>query len=442
MNRVPSLAALSILFALVVPLADGTRAQEPSIASVAQIRGTPAMVAPGPAVANLDAGDLVAGSTKWDATGTGVIFNDTRVGFLWDPSGGAVVFAQSGKTYLTPNFVFPRAVSPSRTVVGGDVLREQLRALPFLWTPADGYNFLPTPCSSSKDPEGGVPLGACSGGAAAVSADGSIAAGTVYADVTAPSAAARWIAKRTKKGLKLSLDLLAPKDAWSNAYGVSADGRVIVGDAGPSDAALAAARWIDGTSAPLAPVGAASSARFVSTDGSVAIGTATVDGRTVLARWESDGSAATFTPPDGTSLVEVTAINASGTAAVGALAAGDNWAPFLWREVDGFTVLPELDQPAYDRSEALGVSDDGSVVVGALQASVISNGFPRSYGFLWSARTGLVLLTDLMTAWGQADADYWSASAISGDGLRVLAIGNFPGSTHDSGSVVVTLTPY
>jgi hypothetical protein len=432
------LVVAAVAFAVPVP----TLGAAPTVTAVTLIQGTTAMAAPGTGVANLDAGNLVAGNTKWDPLGTGIYFNDTRVGFLWDPSRGATVFAEPPGVFLEPNFVFPQAVAANRTVVGGDVLREQLRALPFMWAPGNGFTYLPTPCSSPRDTEGQVPLGDCSGGAAAVSDNGSISVGTVYETVSSPSEAARWIARSTRHGLRLTLDLLARKETWSDAFDVSRDGTVIVGDSGPSPDALVAAKWVDGSSSPMDAVGTSSAALREAADGSASIGWAEDGGRKVLVRWAADGSASVFAPPDGTTIVAVHAINPTATAASGTLAAGDNWAPFLWTESGGFTVVPELNEPAYDRSEALDVSDDGSVVVGALQASVVSNGFPRSYGFLWSQRTGLVLITDLMSVWGQADADYYQASAISGDGLRVLAVGNPPGSLHDSGSVIVELAPY
>ncbi len=444
MSRLPGSSVWIPLISAVFSVAGPVFAQgvTPTVTAVTLIDGTKAMGGPGTGAANLDAGNLVAGNTKWDPLGTGIFSNETRIGFLWEPTGGSAVFAVTSSIFLEPNFVFPRAVAPNRTVVGGDVLREQRRALPFLWTPQERFNYLPTSCTSQRDPVGGVPLGVCSGGAAAVSDDGSISAGTVFDSVTTPSKAARWIATRTKKGLRLTLDLLAPHTTWSDAFDLSRDGSVIVGDSGPSPDALVAAKWVNGSPSPMQAVGASSAALHEAADGSASIGWANDGGRQVLVRWAADGSASVFPPPDGTTIVAIHAINPAATAAAGTLASGDNWAPFVWTQSGGFTVIPELDEPAYDRSEALDLSDDGSVVVGGLQASVVSNGFPRSFGFLWSQRTGLVLITDLMAAQGQADADYFQASAISGDGLRVLATGNPPRTTHDSTSVIVELAPF
>jgi len=115
-----------------------------------------------------------------------------------------------------------------------------------------------------------------------------------------------------------------------------------------------------------------STARFSSRDGSVAIGLATTSKGSLLVRWDASGEAVTAVPPEGTSVDTSTAINPAGTAAVGSLSFRGNRAPYLWTLTGGFTVLPEDGRALdYDLSEALDVSDDGTVVVGTLQASVI-----------------------------------------------------------------------
>jgi uncharacterized membrane protein len=275
-----------------------------------------------------------------------------------------------------------------------------------------------------------------------VSDDAGIVAGSVFDSYTSPPQAARWIMKRTKRGLKATLDIMAPRGAgWSEANDVSADGVVIVGDSGPSDASFHAAKWTNDTFSQMQTVGDTSSALFTSVDGLRAIGTASVGGVTVLVLWAADGTATQFDPPAGSTIEIINAINPAATVAVGAVSFNLNWAPFLWTQAGGFTVLPELDEPIYDYSEALDVSDDGTVVVGALLASVYGPGSPRAYGFYWSERTGLVLINDMVAAWQPDPPDYYFASAISGDGLRLLATGNPPVGTHDTHSVLVTLEP-
>ena len=58
-------------------------------------------------------------------------------------------------------------------------------------------------------------------------------------------------------------------------------------------------------------------------------------------------------------------------------------APFVWTQQDGLEVIPENGQAQdYDRSVALGISDDGNVVVGSFLSSVIFQGEPPTLGRL------------------------------------------------------------
>jgi hypothetical protein len=81
---------------------------------------------------------------------------------------------------------------------------------------------------------------------------------------------------------------------------------------------------------------------------------------------------------------------------------------------EGIVVLPELGNEGYfDLSEAYDVSDDGRVVVGALQASVQGPGDPRPVGFVCTV------------------------SSVSGNGTRFLATGDPPRTSFDTNSVIV-----
>jgi hypothetical protein len=400
------------------------------------------MYSPGIGAANLDAGNLVAGMMKWDKFGVGTFFNESFVAYLWDPTNGSTVIQETIQTWTTPHFAVASEIAPNRTVVGTDGFRETLKSYGWIWNQTDGLNFLPTQCNGPMPPVGEVPTTDCTSLALAVSNDATIVAGSVFDSYMSPPQAARWVVKRNKKGLKATLDVLAPRGAgWSEANDVSADGTVIVGDSGPSDTTYQAAKWTDGSFSQMQAVGDTSSALFAADDGRGGIGTANDGALTVLVRWAADGTATRYDPPAGSTVVEIRAINPAATAAVGALSLDNNWAPFLWTEWGGYTVLPELDQPAYDMSEALDVSDDGTVVVGALQSSVYGPGSQLAYGFYWSERTGLVLINDMLVGWQPDPPDYYSASSISGDGLRFLATGNPPSGTHDTNSVLVTVQP-
>jgi len=415
-----------------------------SITQLIQVTGTPDMYLPGAGVANLDAGGLVAGNTRWDNDGDGIVFNDTHVGFLWSPAAGSKVFKVNDTLYSTSNFQFPAAISSGGTVVGTDLFRDAGKGLPFLWTAADGFNFLPQPCPGPPASNaGGAGTSGCNGGATAVSGDGRVAVGFfregIFGDF--PSMALRWDVRKSGQRLRLDDTRLQTPDAWSNAWAVSADGSVIVGDSGPSATQLQATRWVNGTRQALQVVSTSSTARFTSSDGSTAAGLATVGSRRVLVFWDGSGTATVADPPAGASIETLTAINPAGTAAVGALSVGGNRAPYLWTRSGGFTVIPENGREQdYDLSEALDVSDDGTVVVGALQASVVSNGDPAARGFLWTPSAGLILLDDLLTDFGFANPSFFQVSAISGNGRRILATGVIPRRNQDTNSLVIDLT--
>jgi len=415
-----------------------------SVTQVTQVKGTPDMYLPGAGVANLDAGNLVAGTTRWDNDGDGIVFNDTHVGFLWSPAAGANVFKINDTLYSNPNFHFPAAISSNGVVVGTFLFREAGKGLPFLWTVADGFNFLPMPCPGPPaDNSGGAGNSDCNGAATAVSADGKVAVGFFREGIIGafPSVALRWDVRKSGQHLRLDDKRLPTPDAWSNAWAMSADGSVIVGDSGPSDTELQATRWVNGTRQTLQSVSTLSTARFTSSDGSIAAGLATIGSRKVLVLWDGNGSATVADPPAGASIETLAAINPAGTAAVGALSVGGNRAPYLWTRSGGFTVIPENGREQdYDLSEALDVSDDGTAVVGALQASVVSNGDPAPRGFLWTPGQGLILVDDLLTDFGFANPRIFQVSAISGNGRRILATGAFPRANQDTTSLVIELS--
>lgn len=223
------------------------------------------------------------------------------------------------------------------------------QGLPFLWSPADGFRFLPLPCvknASGKTGAGDWKLD-CGGSAAAVSSDGRVVAGSVRENAapTTPQRAARWRILQSGVNPRVELEVLGDKDSWSNAYGISGDGSVIVGDAAPWDMEPLAARWVDGVEAPLQHVGEISSARFCSADGSVAIGWALVHGKKVLVRWDAAGAAETAEPPAGSSLDSLKSISPDATAVTGALLQGGRPVPFVWTDEGGFDIGERPSRP-------------------------------------------------------------------------------------------------
>ena len=391
--------------------------------ALAPITGTPDTLQPGVTVANLDAGNLVAGRTWWRFEG--IFFIETYVGFLWMPSGGATPFEIPGSLYFNQNVQSPNDVADDGTVVGTDTFTTSLTSLPFRWTPAGGFQLLETPG------------GGWVGGAAAVSADGALIAGTLQPGLFGTPRAVRWVYG--------ALDVFGSAGERSGAWDTSDDGTLIVGEIGPDAGNLRATRWLDGIELGLDPVlgETSSTARFVSDDGRIAFGTATVGGRDVLVRWRPDGSARAFPPPGGLSVESVNAIDARGRAAVGSLTDGGpffqaDWVPFLWTAGGGYALIGELGRPQdYDKSRAVDVSDDGRRVVGQLSSSVVSNGDPPTIAFLWTPRAGTQDLQVLLKEAGGPPLGLFDTVAISGDGQRILATGVVRPTLNDTSSVLM-----
>jgi hypothetical protein len=408
----------------------GVAAAGPQATSVELVTGTPATLSPNALVANLDAGDLVGGNTRWDHDGDGSFFVETFVGFLWSPAGGLEVFAIPEREYVKPQFQMTAEIADNRYAVGTVAYRETLLSKPFLWTPANGMRDLPIPRNTV-------------GSAHAVSADGSVAAGEVREGLGAgaPTRAVRWTISGAQQPRARLLEL-ASGESWSTASDVSANGDVVVGAAGPTASSAHAARWRGGVEEALAAVGGSSAAAFVSADGSVAVGTATIGAQTVLVRWLADGTAEVHAPAALDSLRELRAIAPGATAAVGQMSVAGNAAPFVWTLAEGFVVLPERGRELdYDASRATGVSDDGDTVVGSLGASVVVEGDPPQLGFVWTRAGGLATVDELLVAGGFAAIGAYEVPALSGDGLRLLATGNPPRTPFDTNSVIVTLQP-
>lgn len=419
-----------------------------AVGDVTLITGRPDMSSALAQVVNFEAGDLVAGRTAWILDG--ILFTETRVGFLWSPVGGAQVFEVSSDIYFDRNVQNSADIASNGIVVGTDTFTAigNVRTKPFFFASSVGFNFLPLP--RNPEPGGGPPVEP-SGEAFAISEDGSVGVGQIQFGgpfFDEPTHAVAWYFHSTGPRLRVMDVLLNTADLWSSAMDASDDGSVLVGHSGPDRASVQAARWNGGIFEALMPVGSSSSGRFVSADGSTTVGTAVVAGQTVVVQWDVNGEASVATPPVGWSVRDLNAANASGTAAVGVLVTPDptkplmeNWAPFVWSAQDGIVMIPELGREQdYDLSEALDVTDDGNMVVGRYRATIVAEGDPPELGFIWIRGTGVVLLNDLMAAAGFADPDYYRVDAISGDGTRIMATGNPPGRTiHDTNSAIVQL---
>src|SRR6266487_1895579 len=400
----------------------------PVVVSITPIRGPERAFQPSATIADLDHG-FAAGATRY-LHDDGLIYNDTRVCFLWSQDGTTTLFQAPHDLDRLRSAYFPHQITPDASKVAGSVLFLDAR-IPGAWVGERdaGLKYLQLPPDS-----GG-------GSAIAISNDGRLVAGTLGGGFRAPPGhAAVWL-----DGV---LQTLPTSQTWSevgsvfesngppNPHPMSSDGSIIVGAAGPSTTQLRATKWVNGVEQQLSTGDLqpqSSVATFVTDDG-IVFGTATrTDGRVVMIRWDSDGNPQILEAPNGLTVVTLMAIDRSGNAAGGSLAMSTScfscpdpacdWAPFVWTASDGFTILPENGhEDFYDRSTANAVSDNGRVVVGALTACSRSDGDPPDVGFVWSADTGLTLVDDLIP--DQPNPDYWSADQVSSDGNRVMVTGN------------------
>jgi hypothetical protein len=397
----------------------------PSVA-VTPVTGTPAMYQPGVRIANLDAGNYVAGLTYWQVGE--IIFLETRVGFLWTEAAGSIVFEVPPSVYFNRHIQVPAQIADNGTVVGTAIFTNDLSSLPFRWKAATGFEFLDVSATGWS----GVGL--------AVSADGSRVAGAVRG----PGLAALPLAARWNDTV---LEVFGQPGRSSGVFALSSDGTISVGESSSDPANPTASRWIGTVEVGLdsVPGAVSTTARFVSADGQWTVGWATLrGGEDVLVRWAGDGSATVLTPPSGLALKSVAAINPTATAIVGALTDGvlfqENQTPFVWRLGSGFTAIGELGaDEVYDRSYAIDVSDDGQSVVGKLALSVTTGGSPPSIGFLWTPSKGTQDLKLLLEQGGGPPLFLFEPSGISGDGKRILITGTEAPSVNDTAAVIFDL---
>jgi probable HAF family extracellular repeat protein len=197
---------------------------------------------------------------------------------------------------------------------------------------------------------------------------------------------------------------------WSYALGVSADGSVVVGRAEKAAGQTRAFRWTAGRGMQdlgTLPGGDWSAATGVSADGSVVVGAAyNAAGQTRAFRWTAGRGMQDLGTLPGGGGSEATAVSADGSVVVGAAynAAGQTRA-FRWTAAGGMQDLGTL---GGSESVAFGVSADGSVVVGWARDAE-----EQRRAFRWTAAGGM---QDLGALGG------WESVAfgVSADGSVVL----------------------
>lgn len=270
-----------------------------------------------------------------------------------------------------------------------------------------------------------------------VSDDGSIIVGVSQSSTSSRGTAMHW------QGVTATeLGHLATTSSSQNsiAYGVSGDGRVVVGASVPNSFGLHAVRWVDkGAPQDLHGGGFASSeAHRASRDGSVIVGYGATSTRTNEAFvWTQAGGmvalgvTASHTSDPGAFSIG-SDVSADGTVVVGySQATSGNAEAFRWTSGGGMVALGLL--PGGNSSAALGVNADGSVIVGsARRPSTVVPSIQDTVAFRWTSSGGLQTVEDWLAANGVAVGSntFTDAVAVSDDGNVLIGRGQINGVTQ------------
>jgi probable HAF family extracellular repeat protein len=288
-------------------------------------------------------------------------------------------------------------------------------ALPFRWSLESGITYLDTV------------EGYTSAQPWKASFDGSVVVGRVYNGSYEGYRAAMWTAAGVQE-----LGLLSPTDTKSAAWGVSANGQVVVGqsEVGGSSRAF---RWT--TASGMEDLGSFNSAdyvtaRSVSGDGSLIVGTS---GNRAFG-WTQDQGMLGIAGPDGAMTSYATAASADGRYVAGYFAyePGDT-GTVLWSDQGGVESVEVISPgPFSDLAIPYAISADGSTVVGS---------YIFGRGVIWTPSTGLVGLYDHLSSLG-TNLEGWSrfgdVTDVSADGKTIVGTGTYLGTMR---GFMVTAVP-
>lgn len=210
-----------------------------------------------------------------------------------------------------------------------------------------------------------------------VSGDGSWAVGSAR-DADGVLQAIRW---SESSGLEL---LVNPTSESSQARSISRDGSTIVVSRGGESFFWDEANGLNS-------IGSIGVAEKLSGDGQVIVGSQS----SIASRWDSTSGLQSLGSLTGSGVSEALGVSYDGSVIVGKSRTDFSGSlsdeAFIWSEATGMVGLGDLDNGAFfNGSEAVGVSDDGSVVYGSSGRFI--NGEAKVEAFRWTADTGMQAL--------------------------------------------------
>ncbi len=295
-------------------------------------------------------------------------------------------------------------VGSGSTAIGGRAFR---------WTAAGGMVDL------------GIPTGGGSSNGTAISADGSAIAGT--ANFQQGLEAFRWTAA---SGIVLIGNPPPGESSHTDAFGISADGLVVVGRGFFLPNETAAFRWtaaggmVNLGRLPGAQFG--SSAQGASADGAVVVGSSSSASNDQAFRWTAAGGMVGLGVLPGRQFSSAAAVSPDGAVVVGSSQINGASEAFRWTATGGMVGLGDLPGGTPGTTGATAVSADGSVVVGF---GSDSNG---RQGFIWTGAEGLRSLRgSLVAALGPDSVAIagWTQlvpAGLSADGRSIVGSGTNP----------------
>ena len=275
-----------------------------------------------------------------------------------------------------------------------------------------------------------------------ISTDGRVIVGiSTNTSILTVTHAFRWNATEGMVGISFP----AAGDTSNDARGTSADGSVIVGSSSSKTTAQAY-RWTQAGGAVglgYLPGGVSSTASGVSADGNVVVGRASIAGGLNTAyRWTSTGgmvNIGSFANPTFFTDSSALAVSGDGTTVVGTSLVGQHQEVFRWTQAGGMVSLssPTASNTSLDgnsNAAPTGISADGGVVVFNVNAGVANFSAYRWFKDSSGSPSGGTAQTvgAWLTAGGVNTANwtFTSAEGVNAGGNVVVGLGTHSGVTQ------------